>query len=619
MGVMMLKHNILKVATVTPKLQVGKPLINVVEMEKVLKETKASLVLFPELGITGYTCGDLFYQEELLKESLEALKRLINLKFPGVVVVGMPLDVDSVLYNVAVVIQKDKILGVVPKYYLPNTGDFYDKRWFNSAMGIKKTKVKLLNQEVPFGQVLFKDNKNDINFAIEICEDMWVPITPGNLMSLVGANLILNLSASSANLDKKDSRRIVVQEHSRKNHGAYLYTSSGSTESTSEVVFSGHNIHAVLGSVVNERLFDGLSTMILESDIDFGLINYQRRKSSKLKDSLHKFDIDYTMVEVNFSETEEYVFSNKIDAEALIGEDTLERFEEIRNIQTKALMKRLEHINQPKIVLGVSGGLDSSLALLVAVDTFKQLKRELKDIIAVSMPGLATSERTKTSAKELSLSLGVTYKEIDIKDETLLHFEKINQDEKNEDITYENTQARIRTMTLMNLANQENGIVLGTGSLSEIALGFMTYNADQMSMYAINAGLPKTLVRRQFRNYSKIFTKEEKLIERILDTPVSPELKKNQKTEEFLGSYDINDYLIYRHLVAGDSEEKMVFMLEKAFELNLTEAKKYVKRFLDKFYNSQFKRQVMPDGPKVISIGLSPRSDYKMGSDVRKR
>lgn len=615
----MIKHSILKVATATPKLHVGKPLLNVIEMEKVLKETNASLVLFPELGITGYSCGDLFYQSELVKEALEALKRLLELRLSKVVVVGMPLDVDGVLYNVAVVFQKDKILGVVPKYYLPNTGEFNDKRWFNSGLEVKLDKVIVLNQEVPFGQILFKDINNNISFGVEICQDMWVPITPGNLISLAGANLILNLSASTALLDKKELRRAVVKEHSRTNQGAYLYVSSGSSESTSEVVFEGHNIHAVVGSVANEAAFDGITTEILESDIDFGLINYQRRKSSTLKDVLHKFEMKYTDVLFEFIETKEFVFSNKIDKEPLIGKDSIEQFTEVRGIQTKALIKRLNHINEPKIVLGVSGGLDSSLTLLVAVDTFKILKRDLKDIIAISMPGLATTERTKTSAKDLAESLGVTFKEIDIKPEVLKQFEMIGQNENNEDITYENAQARIRTMTLMNVANKENGIVLGTGSLSEIALGFMTYNADQMSMYAINAGLPKTLVKRQFKNYQTIFSKEKKIIDKILDTPISPELKKDQKTEEFLGSYEINDYLIYRHLIAGDSEEKLVFMLENAFGLSKDLAKEYVKRFLDRFYASQFKRQAMPDGPKVIQISLSPRSDYKMGSDVRKR
>lgn len=614
----MLKHNILKVSTVTPKLEVGRPLVNVIEIEKYLKTTNSSLVVFPELSLTGYTCGDLFYQDLLIKESLKALELLLKVDFKGIAVVGMPIDVDGVLYNCAVVFTGKKILGVVPKYYLPNTSDFYEKRWFNSGSDVSFDKIMLLNQEVPFGQILFKDNDNGINFAVEICQDMWMPITPGNLMSLAGANLILNLSTSSQFLGKEKLRKNIIQEHSRKNQGAYIYSSSGSTESTSEIVYSGANIHSVFGNVINEKYFDGTETKSLVSDIDFGHINFQRRKSSTLKDSLHKFPIKYQEVSVNFLKRDDFYFTNKINKTALIGEDNDNNFEEVRSIQTKALAKRLNHINQPKIILGISGGLDSSLALLVAVDTFKFLNRDLKDIIAISMPGLATSERTMKNAKKLSCGLGVTFKEIDIKDETLLHFNKIKQDKDNQDITYENTQARIRTMTLMNIANKENGIVLGTGSLSEIALGFMTYNADQMSMYAINSGLPKTLVRRQFSNYKKYFKELSAIIDDILSTPVSPELKTDQKTEEFLGSYDLNDYLIYRHLVAGDDEEKMAFMLKNAFEIEDSEAKIYVKRFISRFYGSQFKRQVMPDGPKVIEIGLSPRSDYKMSSDVRK-
>lgn len=614
----MLKHNILKVATVTPKLEVGRPLLNVTEIENYLKTTNASLVVFPELAITGYTCGDLFYQETLIKESLKALSFLLKTDFKGIAVVGMPVDVDGVLYNCAVAFTGSKILGVVPKYYLPNTSDFYERRWFNSGSDVTFDKIKLLNQTIPFGQILFKDNDNRINFAIEICQDMWMPITPGNLMSLAGANLILNLSTSSQFLGKEQLRKNIIKEHSRKNQGAYIYSSSGSTESTSEIVYSGANLHSVLGNVINEKYFVGNETRALVSDIDFGHVNFQRRKSSTLKDSLHKFEIKYQEVDVNFLQSKEFSFSNEINKTALIGEDNKDNFEEVRNIQIKALAKRLHHINQPKIVLGISGGLDSSLALLVAVDTFKFLKRDLKDIIAISMPGLATSERTMKNAKRLSQGLGVTFKEIDIKDESLLHFNKIKQDKDNEDITYENTQARIRTMTLMNMANKENGIVLGTGSLSEIALGFMTYNADQMSMYAINAGLPKTLVKRQFKNYKNSFNEISPIIDDILETPVSAELKSNQKTEEFLGSYDLNDYLIYRHLVAGDDEEKMVFMLREAFKITDIEAEKYVKRFISRFYGSQFKRQVMPDGPKVVEIGLSPRSDFKMGSDVRK-
>ncbi len=616
---MMYQHGILKVATATPKLEVGKPLYNVNEIIKVLTKTEASIVVFPELALTGYTCGDLFYQDLLLNEALAALKQLLETNFPGVFIVGMPLDVDGVLYNCAVVCQKDKVLGVIPKFYNPNTNEFYEKRWFNSGSDVSFKEVTILNQKVPFGQILFKDTKNEINFAVEICQDMWMPISPGNYLSLVGANLIINLSASNIYVGKKKERRRIVIEHSRKNHGAYLYTSSGVAESTSETVFSGHNIHSVLGKTVNEAHFTSFETEVLTSDLDFGLINYTRRKDASLKDSLHKYKIDYQTVEVKFAETTAYQFAQKLEKSPLLPVDNEESFAEIRLIQTRALAKRLVHLDQPKIIVGVSGGLDSSFALLVAVDTFKYLKRDIKDIIAVSMPGLASSEKTINNAKKLSQALNVTFKEIDIKEETQLHFKMIGQDKSHEDTTYENTQARIRTMALMNLANKNKAIVLGTGSLSEIALGFMTYNADQMSMYAINSGMPKTLIKRQFKKYQQVFPKLSNIIEEILLTPISPELIANQKTEEIIGSYEINDYLIYRHLVAGDDDAKMIFMLKHAFELSDEEAKEAVKRFLSRFYSSQFKRQVMPDGPKVVNLSLSAKSEYKLNSDVRKK
>ncbi len=615
----MLKHNILKVAAVTPELEVGKPLVNVLEMKKVIKETKASLVLFPELSLTGYSCGDVFYQSELLKETKDALKELLNIKFKGIIVVGMPLDISGVLYNVAVVINEDKILGVVPKQYLADTETFNETRWFKSGTDLKLKEVRLLDQEVPFGQILFKDNKNDINFAVEIGEDLYATISPSNLMSISGANLILNLASGIKLLGESEKVANIVTEQSRKNVGAYVYASTSKSESTSEVLFSGQKVVSALGELIDEKEPKCSLTEQLIVDIDFGHINYKRRKSSLLKESLYKFELDYQTVNYNFVESKEFEFERELDKDPLIKKNTEKAFLEVRDIQVNALLKRLKHIGQPKVVLGLSGGLDSSLALLVLVDSFHHLKRDLKDIITISMPGLATSKRTKNNAEELALLAGVRFEEIDINEEVLLHFNMIKQDKNNQDITYENTQARVRTMTLMNIANKEGGIVIGTGSLSEIALGFMTYNADQMSMYAVSLGLPKTLVRRQFENYVLIYPRLKEVINDILGTPVSPELKDDQETEEVLGSYQINDYLLYRHLAAGDNEDKMVFMLMNAFNLNKEEATVYVKRLLNRFYNSQFKRQVMPDGVKVVEFGLSARSDYKMGSDVRKK
>lgn len=601
----------LKVLTVTPKLTVGNTKENVKEIIKVLKETKAQLVVFPELSLTGYTCGDLFYQEELIKSALEGLSELLKVGYKGIAVVGMPIDINGVLYNTAVVFQDSKILGVTPKLYLPNTGEFYEKRWFNSALDIEFESITLLGQEVPFGHILFEDLNNEVTFGIEICQDMWVPITPGNLLALEGANMILNLSASNEYVEKAMVRKSIVIEQSRKNHGAYLYTSSGIGESTSETLFSGHNIHACLGKLVKEDKFMKNKTEGLYSDIDFGHINFSRRKDTNLKDFLHKFNFRFKKIKVSFPD-DDFYFSSPINQFPFT-----ENFESIRSIQTGALHKRLEHLNFPKIILGLSGGLDSSLALMVAYDTFKMFNLDIKDIICVSMPGLATTNRTKKNAFDLVKTLGVTYKEIDIKEEVLQHFKSIGQDENTFDVTYENTQARLRTMTLMNLANKEGGIVLGTGNLSEIALGFMTYSGDMMSMYAINAGLPKTLVKTQLKAYVSLYPDIKDTVENILNTPISPELIQGQETENIIGSYEQNDFLLYRHLVCGDEKEKLIYMLSNAFNLDKKNSSKMVINFMKRFYNSQFKRQVMPDGPKIVTISLSPRSDFRMPSDVK--
>ncbi len=615
----MFKEKILKVSTVTPVLHVGLPIENAKEMIKVLKNTKSSLVVFPELSLTGYTAGDLFYQSSLIDDSTKGLAMLLDVGFSGVCVVGMPLCVDEVLYNCAVVFTGNKILGVVPKYYNPTKEEYNEKRWFSSGFKANFTKVNILGQKASFGQIVFSDEKNDIKFGIEISQDMLMPVTPGNLLSLAGANLIINISAVTNYLNEDCKRKKIIVENSRKNHGAYIYVSSGSFESSSEAIFSGHNIHAIMGELVNQKHFDSFKTEEMTSDIDFGHINYSRRKDIGIKESLHQFKTDYQIVDFMFKESANYVFAEPLNKEPLLFTNNKKNFEKVRNIQIRALARRLTHLGNPKVIIGVSGGLDSSLALLVAVDTFKFLKRDLGDIIAISMPGLATKQRTRNNAEKLSLGLGVSFKEIDIKDEVNQQFKMILQEKTNQDVVYENAQARIRTMTLMNLANKNNGIVLGTGSLSEIALGYMTYNADQMSMYAINSGLPKTLVKRQFCNYQFIYEDLKDIILDIIDTPISAELVENQETELLIGSYQINDYLIYRHLVAGDDKEKMAFMLKHAFSLKPDEVDLYVSRFLNRFYSSQFKRQVMPDGPKVIKLSLSPRSGYKLNSDVKKK
>ncbi|MDY0210735.1 MAG: NAD(+) synthase [Acholeplasma sp.] len=615
----MYKNGFLKIALVTPKLEVGHPKHNVDEMLLVLKDIQSGLVLFPELSISGYSCGDLFYQDELINQAKkELLRLLIENPYKGIIVLGLPLDVEGVLYNVACVIKEHKILGVVPKKYIPNTNEFYEKRWFNSGLDIQLKEILLFNQKVPFGDLIFEDIEKDIRFGIEICEDMWTNFSPGNALALMGANLILNISASTEHLYKEQSRRMVVVENSRRNSGAYLYVSSGMMESSSDTVFSGHNMVAINGELRTEAFFNDPKTGILETEIDFGEINFKRRHDQNLKDAMHRETLDITKIPVFFESAKVFHFKTKMNPFPFVPTKNIDKaFKDIKRIQIQALAKRLLHVGNQKIIIGVSGGLDSTLALLIAYDTMQFLNRPAKDIIGVTMPGLGTSDRTKQNAIELMKKLGITQFEKSIVEETLTHFKMIEQDENKTDITYENTQARIRTMLLMNLANKENGIVLGTGDLSEVALGFMTYSGDQMSMYGINAGLPKTLVRFMVEHYADFYKEFKTLLLDVVDTPVSPELIKNQMTEDIIGKYMINDFLLHRLLKCGDDHEKMAFLLEEVFELDKEEALSKTKAFINRFYQQQFKRQVLPDGPKVLDVSLSPRGDFRMPSDIK--
>jgi NAD+ synthase (glutamine-hydrolysing) len=616
----MYHQGFLKMALVTPSLEVGNPVYNVNEILKTIQTLDVGIALCPELSITGYACGDLFYQDSLIMTAKRQLKRLLEEStFKGVLVVGLPLDIEGVLYNTAIVIQGSKLLGIIPKKYLPNTYEYYEKRWFNSGLDIQIKEIELLNQIVPFGDLIFEDNDKNIRFGVEICQDMWTNFSPGNALALNGANMILNLSASNEYLDKEASRRMVVVENSRRNAGAYVYVSSGMMESSSDTVFSGHNMVAVNGQLRDEKFFNTPKTQVLLTEVDFGEIHFTRRHDTNLKDALHRVKMDITRIPVEFVDNPDFVFSKPLNELPFVPKpkQAKKAFEDIKRIQVQALAKRLLHVNMPTLVIGVSGGLDSTLALLIAHETYQFLGWDPKGILGVTMPGLGTSDRTKNNAVQLMEILGITHTEISIVEETHKHFEMIKQDQNQTDITYENTQARIRTMTLMNLANKHNGIVLGTGDLSEIALGFMTYNGDQMSMYGINAGIPKTLVRFMVEMYSNVHENLKDILMDIVLTPVSPELIKNQKTEDILGKYMINDFLLHRLLRCGDEPEKMAFLLKQVFKVDDTEAKNRTQYFLNRFYNQQFKRQVLPDGPKILDITLSPRGDFRMPSDIK--
>ncbi len=613
-----------KVASVTPKLEVGNPTYNVTQMLKILKDLRSSIAVFPELGITAYTCNDLFFQHGLLEETEAQIARLLKENpFPGILVIGAPLEIDGILYNSAFVIQKDKLLGIVPKFYLPNTQEFYEKRWFTSGYDIVK-KVKMLrylDQVVPFGSIIFRSDDGRISFGIEICEDMWAPISPGNLLALNGAKMILNLSASNEYLNKREIRRRTIIEHSRRNAGAYVYSSAGVNESTSETVFSGHNVIAQNGELLIETENFSQESEVIYADIDLSKISFSRKMNSSFRDTLNKFEFDTVTVDLHLDKSDEFTFEEAFDQTPFVPKtNEIAAFEKIATLQENALIKRMKHIGASSIIVGVSGGLDSTLAMLIATRVADQLKMDRKHIFGVTMPAFGTTDQTLKQAKMLIKHLGVTLKEIDIRDHVNDHFALIGHDSETTDATYENTQARARTMILMNLANMKNGIVLGTGDMSELALGWCTYNGDQMSMYGINAGIPKTLVRFMMAHYAeeKFGKKIENVVHDVLETPISPELILNQLTEDVIGKYEVNDFILHRFLRFGDTESRIAWLITKTFDLDKEASQNYVKNFFSRFYSQQFKRQATPDSPKILDISLSPRGDLRMPSDVNK-
>jgi len=613
----MFYNGFLRVASVSPRLEVGNPKFNINEIIKCLEKLEASIVVFPELCVTGYTCQDLFFQESLLKDSREALKYFINNnKFKGIVLLGAPFELNGSLYNSAFVIKGNELLGIVPKRSLPNNKEYYEKRWFKTSLNNDLTSVLFGDTEVPFGNIIFKDIEHELNFGVEICEDMWASVSPGNILSQYGANVILNLSASNETLGKSEIRRNAVLENSRRNCGAYVYASASVCESTSDTVYSGHNIIASLGKIVCEEETFDTNSVVLYGDIDLGEINFKRRMNTNLHDDFN-LNFKYTIVKFSLDQSDDYTFVNELNKHPFIPVNDSDGLR-VSNIQELGLYKRMSHTKSKTLVIGVSGGLDSTLALLVAYQTFKRLNKDPKDIIAVTMPGFGTSSRTKNNALELMKYLNVTVLEKPIDKICIETFKSIDQDINNHDVTYENVQARVRTLILMNIANKNNGIVLGTGDMSELALGWCTYNGDQMSMYGINAGLPKTLVQYMIEYYAKTKYKDiSNVLFDIIDTPISPELSgSDQKTEDTIGKYEINDFILNRYLSCGDDKNRIAFLLTKTFNITYLEANEAVNKFFNRFYKQQFKRQALPDGPKVLDISLAPRSDFRLPSDI---
>ena len=609
-----MKNGFLKLANVTPRVYLGDVFENLNEIKKTLKKIDADIVTFPELALTGYSLGDLFFSNDIINETEEAVRDFLKTNtFNGIVIMGAPVKIDNYLYNCALVIQKDIILGIVPKTFLPNSGEFREKRWFKTDYEFDS--IVYADLEVPFGSIVFVDEFNKIKFGVEICYDMFAPISMSSIYSINGCNLIFNIAASDEVVGKDSTRRNFIAAKSKECCAIYSYTSTGLTDSTSTCIFGGTRVVASCGKVLNSAELFKTDTDIMYTICDIDKVNYARDRFIALGDSIGLVDIDMQNVYFTLSEKE---YLPEIDATPYVPKvDCKDRFTEIANITELALARRIEVTHSKTVIVGISGGLDSTLTLLTAYRAFKRLKMDVKNIIAITMPGLGTSERTKTNADILMEKLGVTRREISIEKAVLSHFKDIDHNKNDMNVTYENAQARMRTLILMNVANDNQGIVLGTGDMSEIALGWATYNGDQMSMYNTNCNLPKTLVRFMVGAYAEYqFKGCKKVLQDIIDTPISPELKKDQKTEDTVGKYEINDFILYNYLENGYSEAKITYLLSKIFDID---GESYVKNFFNRFYSQQFKRQASPDGIRVFDMALDPRSGFVMPSDVLRR
>lgn len=625
-----MKHGFIRVAAAIPSLRVADCAYNATGIVELVKEADgkhAQIICFPELCITGYTCADLFFQQQLLADALLAL-RDIQLRTYGtscVVIVGMPLQVTNQLFNVAVVMQAGKVLGVVPKTNIPNQNEFYEKRWFASSRDARENTVCVNDERVPFGTDLLFQNPV-FSFAIELCEDLWVPIPPSSQHAMHGANLIFNLSASNELIGKHAYLRELIKQQSARCNAGYIYASAGAGESTTDVVFAGNALIAENGKIIaaSER-FSQVAQCII-SEVDVERLQLERMRNTNFTADISSTPYRNIAFETVNSLPTDFLrtFNKHPFVPAMSNRDAA--CKEIFSIQISGLAKRWKHTQAQTLVLGVSGGLDSTLALLVCVRTADLLGYERSKIVGITMPGFGTTNRTYTNALSLMKSLGITSKEISIKDACLQHFMDIDHDMKQHDVVYENTQARERTQILMDYANKHNGLVIGTADLSELALGWATYNGDHMSMYAVNSGIPKTLVRylvdwasHQLDAFSEI------VLQDVLDTPVSPELlpadargEIAQKTEHVIGPYELHDFFLYYFVRFGFAPAKIQFMATRSFEgiYDSASIEKWLRIFVDRFFQQQYKRSCMPDGPKVGSVHLSPRGDWRMPSDA---
>ena len=628
--------NFTRVSSVSPNLYLGNPKKNSLEILKnldILIESNVEIAVFPELSICGYTCADIFYFENLLNECEREINQIVNYSKQKeiLIVIGAPIKFSNRLYNSAIVIYNGKILGIVPKSFIPNSLEFYEKRWFSSGLNLSNLTINYAGtNNVPFGtDLLFKARSNEYVIGIEICEDLWSVIPPSSHQALSGANLILNLSASNELVGKRDYRLELVKSHSAKIISGYVYSSSGIGESTTDLVFSGHLIISENGSILEENhSFDNNVNYII-ADIDLNFINFERLHSTSFN-SISPQSNDFRYIEVPNKFLNQSKTIRKFNKTPFVSENLEflnKNNQEIISIQIFALIQRLKYLNFPKIVIGISGGLDSTLALLISVMAFDKLQISRKNIIAVTMPGFGTTERTLNNAKLLCETLNVSFNSISINDAVNQHFSDIDFNREELGIVFENSQARERTQILMDLSNKFGAIVIGTGDLSEASLGWCTFNGDHISMYHINIGIPKTLIQHLIRYLveNQIFENLKDILIDILNTPITPELlpvnsdgDQLQLTESSVGPYILHDFFLYYFIRKGFTRDKIATIAIDTFGDMFTEEViiKWHTVFFKRFYGQQFKRSVMPDGPKVGSVSLSPRGDWRMPSDI---
>ena len=623
-----MRHGFVKTCAITPKIRVAETVYNgqiIMDSMEEASRAGAKLVVFPELCITGYTCGDLFWQNKLITAAKEELMKIAekSRELDGIFFVGLPYDINGKIYNMAAAVSGGEVIGMVPKTYIPNYNEFYEARYFTSGQNLCTVEYLPDGTEVEVDtDLIFRcEDMPQLKIAVEICEDLWTPNPPSIGHAMAGANVIVNLSASDENTGKSQYRRELVSGQSARLLCGYIYASAGDGESTQDVVYSGHNIIAENGKILAESKRFTNEPVYMELDVN-RLESERRRMSTFVTEDVY--------TEIGFSlKIEDVELSRYIDPAPFVPGSKADRdmrCDEILMIQAMGLKKRLEHTGCQSAVIGISGGLDSTLALLVTVRAFDLLGMDHSRIAAVTMPGFGTTDRTYDNAVNLIKCLGAEFIEVDIKNAVNVHFTDIGHDSSIHDVTYENGQARERTQILMDLANKKNGMVIGTGDLSELALGWATYNGDHMSMYAVNASVPKTLVRHLVKYYADTCGDEllEKTLLDVLDTPVSPELlppeegKISQKTEDLVGPYELHDFFLYYMLRCGYEPLKIYRLAKIAFEGKYDDEfiMKWLKTFYRRFFAQQFKRSCLPDGPKVGSVAVSPRGDLRMPSDA---